>query len=181
METIKQLISENNFSEVYDLILKNKGLLDKIELLTYEESNNQLFDFICFLGENSKEERIISFASMILATSLCHFEGAYKEAYSFAQKAVLTEPNNLQNLEWLLFFYDLPDNIMNDSELKELVETILKIDNNNEKAIKYLEILKSKPYKIHEGKEYTKEEWQQYQEEKRKNARPGTTWSLLED
>lgn len=37
------------------------------------------------------------------------------------------------------------------------------------------------PYKIHEGKEYTKEEWQQYQEEKRKNARPGTTWSLLDD
>ena len=40
---------------------------------------------------------------------------------------------------------------------------------------------KPAPYKIHEGKEYTKEEWQQYQEEKRKNARPGTTWSLLDD
>lgn len=42
-----------------------------------------------------------------------------------------------------------------------------------------LSSVKPDPYKIHEGKEYTKEEWQQYQEEKRKNARPGTTWSLL--
>ncbi len=40
---------------------------------------------------------------------------------------------------------------------------------------------KPDPYKIHEGKEYTQEEWKQYQEEKRKNARPGTTWSLLDD
>lgn len=170
METIKQLISENNFSKIYDLILKDKSLLGNIELLTYEEPNDNLFNFICFLGENSTEEKIISFVSMILATSLCHFEGAYKKAYLLAQKAVLKEPNNLQNLEWLLFFYNLPDNIMSDNELKKIVETILTLDNNNEKAVKYLEILKSKPYKIHEGKEYAKEEWQQYQEEKRKNA-----------
>lgn len=158
METIKRLISENNFSEVYDLILKDKSLLDRIGLLTYEEPNAHLFRFICFLGENGKEEKITSFASMILATSLCHFEGAYKKAYLFAQKAVLKEPNNLQNLEWLLFFYDLPDNMVSDNELKGYIEAILKLDNNNEKAIKYLEILKSKP----------------------KNARPCITRSLLD-
>ena len=36
-------------------------------------------------------------------------------------------------------------------------------------------------FKTHEGKEYTKEEWDKYQEEQRKNRPPGTTWSLLDD
>lgn len=36
-------------------------------------------------------------------------------------------------------------------------------------------------YKTHKDKEYTKEEWNKYLEEQRKNRPPGTTWSLLDD
>lgn len=141
MEIIKQFILKNNFSEVYNLILKDYNLLDKIELLTYETPNKNIFDFICYLGDNSKEEKILSFASMILATSLCHIDNAYQKAYFYAQKAVSIEPNNLQNLEWLLFFYDIPDKIMSEDELKFVIEQILEIEHNHKKAIDYLKLL----------------------------------------
>ncbi len=47
-----------------------------------------------------------------------------------------TRKYKLQNLEWLLFFYELPE-IMTEQELKNTVQKILKIDENIKGCLQY--------------------------------------------
>lgn len=47
-----------------------------------------------------------------------------------------TRKDKLQNLEWLLFFYELLE-IMTEQELKNTVQKILKIDENIKGCLQY--------------------------------------------
>ncbi|KAE9527485.1 hypothetical protein [Testudinibacter aquarius] len=56
-----------------------------------------------------------------------------------------------------------------------------KIDSNTLIEMKDDSPIINQPYKIHEGKAYTKKEWETFREEQKKNRTPGTTWSLLDE
>lgn len=68
-----------------------------------------------------------------------------------------------------------------DEKYFSLIKPYINEKNVSEQDSELEPMQDDEPYKIYEGKEYTKEEWDKYQEEQRKNRPPGTTWSLLDD
>jgi len=142
MKEIINNIKNKRYKEAFSQFDKSfQFLKDEFEIETYENPNKGLFEFIIYAGENSRRADIIYFCSMILATSLNYFKDAYKYSYDFAIKLTEIEPYNLENWEWLLFFADIPDKVMNKKTLKNSIVNILKLDDSNKKA---LDILNSK-------------------------------------
>jgi tetratricopeptide (TPR) repeat protein len=139
MKKIEELISRGNLKESFDFFENSnfETISTHVDYYIYDNPTKESFEFIEYLGINSDKEKDVSFASMIFATSLCHFNQAYELAYKLAKKAVSLDPNNIQNLEWLLFFYNLPDKIMDKQELKTILINILSLDKKNKKAIEF--------------------------------------------
>lgn len=140
MSRIKKLIVEKQFQKASILFDNDKSdkTSTQIELDTNEYPSQEYYDFMIFLGKNSEQEKSVYFSSMILATSLCSFKDAYKEAYNLAKNLVKINGNDIDNWEWLLFFYDLPDKVMTHKELQDVLINIFKIDRNNQKATNFL-------------------------------------------
>lgn len=101
MSRIKKLIVEKQFQKVSILFDNDKSdkTSTQIELDTNEYPSQEYYDFMIFLGKNSEQEKSVYFSSMILATSLCSFKDAYKEAYNLAKKLVKINGNDIDNWE----------------------------------------------------------------------------------
>jgi len=130
--------NEKNFSQFEESF---DTLKNQFELEAYESPTENLFNFVIYAGEHSSKPDIIYFCSMLLATSLNYFKDAYKHSYNLAKKLVKSEPQDLENWEWLLFFADIPDMVMSMQDLEYSIINILKMDNQNRKALDIIHVL----------------------------------------
>ncbi|MFV0505265.1 MAG: hypothetical protein ACK5L5_00925 [Bacteroidales bacterium] len=128
-------VSKGAFTQFEQLF---NTIKDEFEMETYENPDESLFKFILYAGEKTKEDSIIYFCSMILATSLNHFEDAYRYSYDFAKKLTQIEPHNLDNWEWMLFFTNIPDKVVSKKALEDTIINTLRLDEQNIKALDIL-------------------------------------------
>ena len=70
----------------------------------------------------------------IMLNPLCHIEGAYSVAL-FHTRELLAKERNVKNLEMMIFFYHLPEKLVNDKEAKGIAKEILRIEPYNKVAL----------------------------------------------
>ena len=61
---------------------------------------------------------------------LCFLEGAYSVAL-FHSRELLKNERNVLNLERILFFYNIPEKLVDKNEAKSIAQEILKLEPDN--------------------------------------------------
>lgn len=73
----------------------------------------------------------------LLINPLCFIEGAYSIAFYYS-KELLKKEQSIENMERLLFFYDIPEKLLEKEKAFDMAKYIIKIDSKNAVAIKIL-------------------------------------------
>ena len=68
---------------------------------------------------------------------LCFIDGAYSVALFHARELLLIE-KNVRNLERILFFYHIPEKLVDQEEAKYIAKKIIKEEPDNEVALEIL-------------------------------------------
>lgn len=78
-------------------------------------------------------------ALSVLIHCINFLEGAYSSALYHARKITELEPDNIENFVQLLFFYDIPERLLDEKEAKKIAEKIIEVNPNNQVAARVLE------------------------------------------
>jgi hypothetical protein len=130
----KELVKNMSFENLYDMLLK----------ISFEESSLTAYSFLVFLLIDTETAQIHHAASVIMSTALSHYNDAFSVGLLHARRAAVLEPLVLKHQEWLLSFYDIPDQVMSDKEAFNIAQHILKYDSTNAIALKALETITTK-------------------------------------
>lgn len=99
--------------------------------IAYENYNILSYSFINYFiaiekqTSDLKKSEYHSLASDILALPLCHITGANQASLFHARKALEYDPNNIENKEALLFYYEIPDKLISQTEAENVAKEIL--------------------------------------------------------
>lgn len=66
---------------------------------------------------------------------LNHLEGAYQAAFFHAKKAVGLSPNDISYKEYLLLFYEIPEQLLTKEEATDIAKEILEEDPENKVSL----------------------------------------------
>ncbi|OYD06594.1 hypothetical protein [Paludifilum halophilum] len=112
----KELASHWDLDEMENLLLEYS--FDTEDIGVYTLLNIHLLD-----QENGPIHHVIS---VIMSMAFSHWNGAYQVAFYHAKKAVELDPENLDFKEYMLFFYEIPDQLLSKDEAISLAKEILK-------------------------------------------------------
>ena len=122
-QEIEQICRNQTEAEIRDLMMN----------VAYDTENLSVYGFIQYMIRRTENANWIKLAVDIMLNPFSFMEGAYSVALYHARELVLME-RNIINLERLLFFYNIPEKLINDEEAKNIAEEILKTDANNKVA-----------------------------------------------
>ena len=122
-QDIERLCRNQTEAEIRDLMMN----------VAYDTENLSVYGFIQYMIRRTENANWIKLAVDIMLNPFSFMEGAYSVALYHARELVLME-RNIKNLERLLFFYNIPEKLINDEEAKNIAEEILKTDANNKVA-----------------------------------------------
>lgn len=122
-QEIEQICRNQTEAEIRDLMMN----------VAYDTENLSVYGFIQYMIRRTENANWIKLAVDIMLNPFSFMEGAYSVALYHARELVLME-RNIKNLERLLFFYNIPEKLINDEEAKNIAEEILKTDANNKVA-----------------------------------------------
>lgn len=111
-------------------ITKQKDILEKIALKTESLSIYTYINYKIFKNQDKNIVYLHQIAIEILIT-LCFIEGAYSSAFYHAKQILKLQPENVKNLEQLLFFYEIPETLLNEKEAITISKKILESDKKN--------------------------------------------------
>lgn len=122
-----------SIDEQKELIFKIGIKTESLSVYTYiwhriitEKDNQEIIDW---------HETALS----VLIHCINFLEGAYSSALYHARKIAELEPDNIENFVQLLFFYDIPEKLLDEKEAKKIAEKIIDVDPNNQVAARVLE------------------------------------------
>lgn len=111
-------------------ITKQKDILEKIALKTESLSIYTYINYRILKNQDKDIVYLHQIAIEILIT-LCFIEGAYSSAFYHAKQILKLQPENVKNLEQLLFFYEIPETLLNEKEAIIISKKILESDKKN--------------------------------------------------
>lgn len=124
------------YSEV-EKICKNIDIImirDIMLNIAYDTENICVYSFIQYMIKKTGDKNWISLAKDLMLNSFCHVEGAYSVALFHARELLELE-RNVENLESLLFFYNMPEKLLGEDEAQYLAKEILKLEPDNKVAL----------------------------------------------
>lgn len=111
IDNIEKNLLEGNYAEVEKICEEvSMSEIEKILLeIAYKTESIVVYGFCCYMvyKKNTLEWREL--AINIMLNPLCFIEGAYSIALHHARE-LLTYNKSVENLERLLFFYNIPEN-----------------------------------------------------------------------
>jgi len=131
---LENLIISLNFTEARSLVyeLNENEIENHFMELSFKTENILFYSFIFDMIKENEKASLHYIASLMLSQPLCHIEGAYQAAFFHAKRAVELDEDNVELKEFLLFFNDIPDKLLNDSEAKEIANKILNVKPESE-------------------------------------------------
>lgn len=128
MKEAKAVFKEMNYDEARDIILE----------IGYDTESIAPYSFVCTLLCEKESANLHYLASEILVNPLCFLVGAYRIALYHARSAVRLAPNDITFKEYLLLFYNIPDQLINKEEAIEIAREIVKKVPDNKHAVDIL-------------------------------------------
>jgi len=98
-----------------------------------------IYTFVCFLLLEQESIRMHYCAAAILEYGLCTMKGAYSSALFHVRRAAELSPNDISCQRRLLFFFAIPDQVMDIKEAKSIAQKILLKDPTDAKALETIQ------------------------------------------
>lgn len=127
VKKIRKLIITGNFFEAKKQLtnIKQEHLRDILLTIGYDDNNICAYSFICFLILEHETTEYHSLASEILIHSFPQI-GGYAAALFHVRRSLQLDPDNIEILEMLLFFNDIPEKLVMDEEAKIVAAKVIK-------------------------------------------------------
>jgi tetratricopeptide (TPR) repeat protein len=137
---LKNFIIAGKFIEVHEELKKInfKELEDFLVELAYETESIAVYSFVSYLILTEENANNHYLASLLLSQPLSHLIGAYQAALYHAKRAIELAPKDTELKEYLLFFYELPDELMSREEAVAIAKEIIKINPKSRPALAIL-------------------------------------------
>ena len=142
MEKIKTALLQGRY-EIIDSTFKNMKSNDiRVMLLdiAYDTGSVGVYCFVQHMIRQTGNVFWKELAIELMVNPLCHVEGAYSVAL-FHSRELLKLERSIENLEMILFFYGLPEKLIDEKEAKSVAMEILKTDQYNKIALEVIGIL----------------------------------------
>ncbi len=125
-------------------INKQKDILIKLAFQTESLSIYAYINHRIFKEKSGNIIPLYAIAMELLMSPFCFIEGAYSSAFYYAKQILKLEPNDIGNLEQMLFFYDIPEKLLSQKEAIKIAKKIIEVEKDNELAIRFLNNLSNK-------------------------------------
>ena len=138
MEELKTFLFQGRYAEL-EQICKNMNaarIEDMILEIAYETDSISVYSFVRYMIEKTGSSDWRKLAFQVMAFPLCFVEGAYSVAL-FHARELLSMERTVENLDRMLFFYDIPERLLDQKEAKAIVNEILTIEPKNELALRF--------------------------------------------
>lgn len=140
-EELKNFIISGDYKEVQKIIdnIDDHVAGEMILKIAFETENVMTYTFVCFLLLKAETAFWRSVAAQVLSQPLCFIEGAYLAGLMHLRRAIQLDNNNISFKEYLLFFYDLPEPLLDAHEPIEVAQEIIKYNPTSKVALHILE------------------------------------------
>ena len=137
MDDFKQAIVRGDFSKAKHLSIHMnlEALTDTLYLIAYDNETIAPYGFVNYLLLDKESSELHYLASYLLSMGLNHLEGAYQTAFFHAKKAVELSPNDNSYKEYLLLFYEIPEQLLTKEEATDIAKKILEKDPENKASL----------------------------------------------
>ncbi len=140
IEKIKACLMQGKYMEVEEICnnIQLSDIKDILMNIAYDTESICVYSFIQYMIQKTEKEEWIKIAIEIMSNPLSYIEGAYSVAL-FHAREILSAKKSVDNLERILFFYNIPEKLINEEEALCIAEEILDIEPKNKIAhsVKY--------------------------------------------
>lgn len=138
IKELETYILEGRYDNAKELCERTpkEELRDIIINIAYDTENISIFSFALYMVQYNDKLYWLTLAIDLLINPLCFVEGAYSVAL-FCTRELLKIDKTAENLEKIVFFYNIPEKLITKDEALMTVEEILKIDPNNKVALEF--------------------------------------------
>lgn len=136
MENFKMNLLQGKYKEAEEICksMAANSIRDMIMTVAYDTENICVYSFIQYMIKKTGETSWMELAIDLMLNPLCFVEGAYSVALFHARELLLIE-KNVKNLERIIFFYNIPERLVDEEEAKCISKEILKVEPDNEVAL----------------------------------------------
>ena len=137
--TITKYLLRGKYEEVESQLtdISETAIRDLLLNIAFETESVSVYGFVQYMSSKTRDLRWTELAIEIMINPLCHIEGAYSVAL-FHSREISSNDRTIDNLERILFFYDLPEKLVEKEEAHNIAREIIKTDPTNEIAMKIL-------------------------------------------
>lgn len=136
LKFIKKCLLQGKYAEAKKMCfsIDQQTVRDMLMKIAYDTENISVYSFIQYMIKETNSIFWIELAIDVMINPLCFIEGAYSVAL-FYSREMLSKDKNIKNLERMLFFYNIPEKLVDEGEAEFIVGEILKIEPNNQVAL----------------------------------------------
>ncbi len=136
IDIIKLKLEQGRYIEVEEICkeMEISKLRDMMMDIAYETESISVYGFIVHMKQKRESKEWLNLAVDIMLNPLCIIEGAYSIALYHARE-LLSFDRNAQNLERILFFYNIPERLVDEGEAYRIAEELLAIEPDNKVAL----------------------------------------------
>ena len=136
-EQLKIYLLQGKYKEAEEICknINETGIRDMLLSIAYDTENICIYSFVHYMIKKTEKVSWIQLAIDVMLNPLCFLEGAYSVALFHARELLLIK-RDIENLERILFFYNIPEKLVDEREAQFVAEEILKMEPDNEVALK---------------------------------------------
>lgn len=102
--------------------------------MAYDTEGIYVYSFVQYMIKKTQKASWIGAAIELMLHPLCFLEGAYSVAL-FHARELLSINRNSENLERILYFYHIPEKLVDKKEALLIAEELLKLEPDNRVAL----------------------------------------------
>ena len=126
-QDVEDICKEMNAFEIRDIFMS----------IAYETESINVYGFMAHMSRKQENIEWLKLAVDIMLNPLCFIEGAYSIAL-FHARELLSIDRNVENLERILFFYNIPERLIDEDEVRCIAEELLAIELDNKVAFQII-------------------------------------------
>ena len=132
IEKLKMKLLQGKYEEAAKMCqsIDKMSVRDMILNIAYDTESICTYSFVQYLIKKTQDTIWIELALNIMLNPLCFVEGAYSVALVHARELLLNT-KSIENMERILFFYDIPEKLVDKKEAEIIAKEILKIEPDN--------------------------------------------------
>lgn len=145
-KTFIDFVRQGHFYEAYNMIKSEDDIelaFESLFKMSYDEDNITGQAFCHYVFSVTKDSQWLIKCMTLLTMANSSVEGAYALALHYARE-LYDSFHTIEALNWMLFLYSLPEDLLSDDEAFDIAQKILTVESDNKKAKKIIEDIQKK-------------------------------------